>query len=142
MWFYGSKKQVIHISSVSIAFLSNMRYPTCIGHRAYLTFLRTPITPDIQYITIDDRNPNGLGGDGRGDSYYGNINVKSLFVQNESGGRETRATYEYNIGNLSLPANTVISHAIFNPEIETRTNTDTESYMSIFGYARNGIPDA
>jgi hypothetical protein len=99
------------------------------------------ITPDIQYLTIDDNNQNGFGRDGLGDSYYGSLYLSSLFVEN-LWNRETRATYEYDISNLSLPANTVIKHARFNAEIQPSSGITEYSYLSIFGYAGNGRPDA
>jgi hypothetical protein len=56
-----------------------------------------------------------------------------------------KATYEFNIRNLSLASNTVIKTARFNAIINTlrRSPFDDEPiFVALFGYAGNGRPEA
>jgi hypothetical protein len=56
---------------------------------------------------------------------------------------DTRAFYEFNIGNLSLDTNTVIKRAILNtPLSNVRLGGSARSIdLELFGYVGNGIPD-
>src|SRR4028118_728175 len=60
---------------------------------------------------------------------------------------ERRAFYEFNIGNLSLPSNTVINSAIFQHHIYNAENSSGYTHrfphlnLKIFGYVGNGKPD-
>jgi len=62
-------------------------------------------------------------------------------------GAERRAFYEFNLGNLSLPSNTVINRAIFQHHIYNAENRSGYSHrfphlnLEIFGYVGNGKPD-
>jgi hypothetical protein len=52
-----------------------------------------------------------------------------------------RAFYEFNIGNLSLPPNTVIRRASFDVLIRNIRNGYKYQFIDIVGYVGNGIPD-
>ena len=70
-----------------------------------------------------------------------NYGVKSLPV----GGfyEERRATYEFNIGNLSLAPNTIIKSANFNAIIASSRRSPGEPIpVSLWGYRGNGTPEA
>ena len=55
---------------------------------------------------------------------------------------DTRAFYEFNIGNLSLDTNTVIKRAILNtPLSNVQQGTGRSMSLQLFGYVGNGIPD-
>jgi hypothetical protein len=54
---------------------------------------------------------------------------------------ERRAFYEFDIGNLSLASNTIISSAILNTPFITLEYAYRFLYLDIFGYAGNGRPD-
>jgi hypothetical protein len=83
-------------------------------------------------VTIDWGSPNSSSLDGLGDAYYPTSNPSADIRSN----LETRASYEFNIGNLSLATNTVIRHAIVEAKINSRV-TDFPNFLSIFGYVGN-----
>jgi hypothetical protein len=62
-------------------------------------------------------------------------------VQRTRGGEERRAFYEFDIGNLSLPTNTVIRRATLNTPIRNFQASYRRFYLSLFGYVGNGRPD-
>ncbi len=94
------------------------------------------LIPLLQFSTIDQ-------GNGLGDSYSGlPYGVRSLPVGTFNYG-EVKATYEFNIGNLSLAPNTVIKSARFNAIIrDSRRSPGGSFFVSLSGYAGNGRPDA
>jgi hypothetical protein len=53
----------------------------------------------------------------------------------------TRAFYEFNIGNLSLAPDTVISRAFFNVRVGDIRNYYRYFFIDILGYVGNGIPE-
>jgi hypothetical protein len=55
--------------------------------------------------------------------------------------QEHRAFYEFNIANLSLAPNTVISSAIFQVRVDSLTAVHRYYGMQLFGYKGNGRPD-
>jgi hypothetical protein len=55
--------------------------------------------------------------------------------------QEHRAFYEFNIANLSLPSNTVISNAIFRVKADLIDASHRSFAMNLFGYIGNGQPD-
>ena len=110
-----------------------------------------------EFIVEDIYTPNGYGTDGLGDELLNN-RYDNEFIQTEEGcpsivrfpsvgkirNRERRAFYEFNIGNLSLAPNTVISSAIFQasiPSAESLSFPGLFLYLDIFGYVGNGSPD-
>ena len=97
-------------------------------------------------VTIDWGSPSSSL-DGLGDAYYPTSNPSADINSN----LEARATYEFNIGNLSLATNTVIRHAIVEARIDSVTDSPNlpnysnypnyPSFLSIYGYVGNGMPD-
>ena len=53
----------------------------------------------------------------------------------------TRAFYEFNIGNLSLAPDTVISRAFFNVRVRDIMASYRYFFIDILGYVGNGIPE-
>ena len=107
-----------------------------------------------EFLVEDIYTPNGYGTDGLGDELLNNRYDKE-FIPNEGDypsivrfpsvgktrNRERRAFYEFNIGNLSLAPNTVISSAIFQasiPSAESLSFPWLFLYLDIFGYVGNG----
>ena len=110
-----------------------------------------------EFLIEDIYTPNGYGTDGLGDGLLNN-RYDNEFIQTEEGypsivrfpsvgkilNRERRAFYEFNIGNLSLAPNTVISSAIFQasiPSAESLSFPGLFFYLDIFGYVGNGRSD-
>jgi hypothetical protein len=110
-----------------------------------------------EFFVEDIYTPNGYGTDGLGDRLL-NSRYDNEFIPNEEDypsivrfpsvgkilNRERRAFYEFNIGNLSLAPNTVISSAIFQasvPGAEPLSFPWLFLYLDIFGYVGNGRPD-
>jgi hypothetical protein len=110
-----------------------------------------------EFFVEDIYTPNGYGTDGLGDRLLNN-RYDNEFIPNERDypsivrfpsvgkirNRERRAFYEFNIGNLSLAPNTVISSAIFQasiPSAEPLSFPELFLYLDIFGYVGNGRPD-
>jgi hypothetical protein len=69
------------------------------------------LKPTSSFIIVDSNN------DRLGD--YSIDSFESLPVGRLGGSEEARAFYEFNIANLSLPYNTVISQAIFQARVDT-----------------------
>jgi hypothetical protein len=98
------------------------------------TFFFTPTTSFG--VTDQDR-------DGRGDSYYSGAPFHVGLSGNHAGqSQEDRAFYEFNIANLSLASNTVISSAIFQFRVDSLIAYHRYYAMQLFGYRGNGQPDA
>ena len=109
-----------------------------------------------EFFVEDIYDQNGYGTDGLGDRLL-NSRYDNEFISNEgyrsivrfpSVGKirntERRAFYEFNLGNLSLAPNTVISSAIFQasiPSAEALSFPELFLYLDIFGYVGNGKPD-
>jgi hypothetical protein len=98
------------------------------------------LTPTTSFgVTDQDR-------DGRGDSYYSgvpfHVGLRSDYVGEQRYTREDRAFYEFNIANLSLASNTVISSAIFQFRVDSLRAIHRYYAMELFGYRGNGQPDA
>jgi hypothetical protein len=78
--------------------------------------------------------------DGLGDYDYGGVPLP-VGISPENG-NEFRAFYEFNIANLSLASNTVISSAIFEGMTNSIEYQDTRpSYLNVIGYVGNGSND-
>jgi len=84
--------------------------------------------------------------DGRGDSYYSgvpfHVGLRSNYESGEWYSKEDRAFYEFNIANLSLASNTVISQAIVQFKVDSLQASHRYHKMEVFGYRGNGQPDA
>jgi len=96
-----------------------------------------------EFAVEDTTGPNGSGSDGLGDvAFYGGYHslVQRERYSAENLTRETRAFYEFNVGNLSA-ANTVISHAIFEAKILNLSRIYRYLFVEIYGYVGNGTPD-
>jgi hypothetical protein len=109
-----------------------------------------------EFFVEDIYDQNGYGTDGLGDRLL-NSRYDNEFISNEgyrsivrfpSVGKirntERRAFYEFNLGNLSLAPNTVISSAIFQasiPSAEALSFPELFLYLDIFGYVGNGKSD-
>ena len=97
-----------------------------------------------EFVVEDTRSPNGSDPDGLGDAYYNNgvlLPVNRVRNSSENLARETRAFYEFSIGNLSSAANTVISHAIFESRILNLQRIYRYLFVDLYGYVGNGGPD-
>ena len=91
-------------------------------------------------------NPFFLDGYENGEAYRGlnseyETGSDPFSVQRTRGGEERRAFYEFDIGNLSLPTNTVIRRATLNTPIRNFQASYRRFYLSLFGYVGNGRPD-
>ena len=97
-----------------------------------------------EFVVEDTRSPNGSDPDGLGDAYDNNgvlLPVNRVRNSSENLARETRAFYEFSIGNLSSAANTVISHAIFESRILNLQRIYRYLFVDLYGYVGNGGPD-
>jgi hypothetical protein len=97
------------------------------------------LTPTISFGVTDQ------DGDQQGDSYYSGVPLHvGLRTSDESGQNtvEDIAFYEFNIANLSLDSNTVITSAIFQFRIDSLIAYHRYYVMQLFGYRGNGQPDA
>ena len=98
------------------------------------TFTLTPATS----FGVTDQNRDAVG-----DSYYGGAPFHVGISGNPPGQlQEDRAFYEFNIANLSLAPNTVISSAIFQVRVDSLSAYHRYYAMQLFGYRGNGQPDA
>jgi len=98
------------------------------------TFTLTPATS----FGVTDQNRDGVG-----DSYYGGAPFHVGISGNPPGQlQEDRAFYEFNIANLSLAPNTVISSAIFQVRVDSLSAYHRYFALQLFGYRGNGQPDA
>jgi hypothetical protein len=93
---------------------------------------------------VADSNQDGLG-----DWYYGGVplpvGIRQSLWYDEYFREEYRSFYEFNIAQLSLPSNTVISSAIFTDiinSVENINNTHDDPYLGVIGYVGNGIPES
>jgi hypothetical protein len=96
---------------------------------------------------VADTNRDGLG-----DWYYGGVPLPVGIRQGLQYGsygeyfrEEYRAFYEFNIAQLSLASNTVISSAIFKGIINSVERLDNAHYnpsLDVSGYVGNGSPDS
>ena len=97
------------------------------------TFTLTPATS----FGVTDQERDGVG-----DSYYTGIPFHVGGSSNHAGQwQEDRAFYEFNIANLSLASNTVISSAIFRVRVDSLSAYHRYYVMQLFGYIGNGQPD-
>jgi hypothetical protein len=96
------------------------------------------LTPTTSFGVTDQ------DGDEQGDSYYTGVPLHVGIRADESGQKtlEDRAFYEFNIANLSLDSNTVISSAIFQVRVDSLIAYHRYYVMQLFGYRGNGQPDA
>jgi hypothetical protein len=80
--------------------------------------------------------------DSEGYPSSGSISVQRIGYFNEtSSTTERRAFYEFNIGNLSLAPNTIISRASFGVELGNVSASYKYLRLKILGYVGNGRPD-
>ena len=103
------------------------------------------LTPATSFGVTDYYN------DGYGDSYYTgvpfHVGSGSIYLSGQWGSEkrlfstEDRAFYEFNIANLSLAPNTVISSAIFQVRVDSLRAIHRYYGMQLFGYKGNGQPD-
>jgi hypothetical protein len=90
------------------------------------------LTNSSSYIVVD----SNLDGTGDYAMYsFNNLPVGIL------GSEEARAFYEFNIANLSLTSNTVISQAIFQAKVNTILGNDLSFLVDLFGYTGNKTPN-
>jgi hypothetical protein len=73
------------------------------------------------------------------DNYVGpSISIQHNYSNNYY---ETRAFYEFNVGNLSLAPNTVIKRAFFKVLVGNIRTSSKYFFVEFLGYVGNGIPD-
>jgi hypothetical protein len=98
------------------------------------TFTLTPATS----FGVTDQNMDAVG-----DSYYSGAPFHVGLSGSHAGqSQEDRAFYEFNIANLSLDPNTVISSAIFQVRVDSLSAYHRYFALQLFGYRGNGQPDA
>jgi hypothetical protein len=90
---------------------------------------------------VGDKDQDGLG-----DYIYGDVPLSvgikdERYTQNNQGDEVYKAFYEFNIANLSLTPNTVISSAIFQPKTNTISWYGSQSRLDAQGYIGNGQAD-
>jgi len=84
----------------------------------------------------------GAEGSVEGERFTGGISVyKTGSFFGPADAPESRAFYEFNIGNLSLAPNTIISHAILNTPFSDLQVTYRFLFLDLVGYVGNGRPD-
>jgi len=89
---------------------------------------------------VADTNSDGLG-----NWYYGGVPLPVGIRRGESFSEEYRAFYEFNIAQLSLASNTVISSAIFKGiinSVERLNNNHYNPSLDVIGYVGNGSADS
>jgi hypothetical protein len=100
------------------------------------TIILTPTTS----FGVTDQDLDRLG-----DSYYSgvpfHVGRRSSYVGGQLSGVEDRAFYEFNIANLSLASNTVISSVLFQVTFDSLTVYHRYYSLELFGYIGNGQPD-
>jgi hypothetical protein len=85
--------------------------------------------------------------DGRGDSTFDypffSPMLLGVFMGRYTETVEFRPLYEFNMTNLSLPSNTIVTHAIFQVRRDDRLwRLNPNDQVSLFGYKGNGKDDA
>jgi hypothetical protein len=94
------------------------------------------LQPSTAY-TFGDTN----GQDGVADTIFGGASLPVGIINGEGYRHEYRASYEFNLANLSLPPNTVISSAIFGVKANTISSYGRWSRLDTYGYIGNGQAD-
>jgi hypothetical protein len=94
------------------------------------------LTPTFS-LSVGDRN----GQDGLGDYISGDVPLPVGIINGEGSRQEYRALYEFNLANVSLAPNTVISSAIFRVKTNTISSYDRWSRLDLHGYIGNGQAD-
>ena len=94
------------------------------------------LTPTFS-LSVGDRN----GQDGLGDYISGDVPLPVGIINGEGSRQEYRALYEFNLANVSLAPNTVISSAIFGVKANTISSYDRWSRLDLHGYIGNGQAD-
>jgi len=87
--------------------------------------------PEIFFVTSSGYVSNAMA----------DIGSRSYSVQKLYGNYETRAFYEFNIGNLSLAPNTVIKRAILKTPLRNVSPTFGSLFLRLLGYVGNGQAD-
>jgi hypothetical protein len=94
------------------------------------------LTPTFS-LSVGDRN----GQDGLGDYISGDVPLPVGIINGEGSRQEYRALYEFNLANVSLAPNTVISSAVFRVKTNTIWSYDRWSRLDLHGYIGNGQAD-
>jgi hypothetical protein len=84
-------------------------------------------------LSVGDRNPQ----DGLGDYISNDVPLPVGIIN----GEEYRALYEFNLANLSLGPNTIISSAVFRVKANTISSYGRWSRLDAYGYIGNGQAD-
>ena len=84
--------------------------------------------------TLGDTN----GQDGVADTIFGGVSLPVGIINGEGYRHEYRASYEFNLANLALPPNTVISSAIFGVRANNISSYDRWSRLDLHGYIGDG----
>ena len=94
------------------------------------------LQPSTAY-TFGDTN----GQDGVADTIFGGVSLPVGIINGEGYRHEYRASYEFNLGNLSLAPNTAISSAIFRVRANSVSWYERFSRLDAHGYIGNGQAD-
>jgi hypothetical protein len=94
------------------------------------------LTPTFS-LSVADRNAQ----DGLGDYISGDVPLPVGITNGEGYRQEYRALYEFNLANLSLAPNTVISSAIFGVKANSISWYGRFSRLDAYGYRGNGQAD-
>ena len=94
------------------------------------------LTPTTSFI-VGDRNDQ----DGLGDYISGDVPLPVGIIRGEGYRQEYRAFYEFNLANLSLAPNTVISRVLFRVNSNTISSYERWSRLDLHGYIGDGQAD-
>ncbi|MEG4634727.1 PEP-CTERM sorting domain-containing protein [Microcoleus sp. AR_TQ3_B6] len=94
------------------------------------------LTPNSSFI-VGDRNDR----DGVGDYISGDVPLPVGIINGEGYRQEYRAFYEFNMANVSLDPNTVISRVIFRVNSNTISWYERFSRLDLHGYTGDGQAD-
>ncbi len=94
------------------------------------------LTPTPSFSVGDTKDRDGLG-----DYIFGSVSLPVGIIKGEGYRDEYRAFYEFNLANLSLAPNTVISSAIFGVKANNISSYERFSRLDVYGYIGNGQGD-
>jgi hypothetical protein len=94
------------------------------------------LTPTTSFIVGDRKDRDGVG-----DYISGDVPLPVGIINGEGYRQEYRAFYEFNMANVSLDPNTVISRVLFRVNSNTISSYERFSRLDLHGYIGNGQAD-